>query len=435
MAFLFRLFKYLFILSTIAAVALLFVVVETQPELQKPERLSSARASDARSILQRTARQIKQGGKSKYVFSKSELQSLSMLANNLSPKITTNVNLSDSKALFQGYVKPFNTDIYLNFSMALPDSTEGLVFGDAQIGGLTVSGQWLFETTLSLLSSRLKPEHYEVIEMVKAVEVSEKQLQIDLDQGENSLADTGRLASLLSLRNSLLPGVNLENVQAYYTNLLAFAQLPKRDNSLLYFLKHQFVEANKNSQLSGRRTVDENRDAMMALSLYFGSNKFALFTGEMQPMTREQQVLRNTHKRTTTLLNRNDLQKHFVYSMALQLLSDANAGFALGEFKELLDSNPGGSGFSFVDLYADRAGTRLAQYATENETSAKAIQQTFLQMQTEQQLIPFPKDLPEGIDANQFTADYTNTQSENYQQMLTLIDEQLSSLPFYAPMK
>ena len=147
-------------------------------------------------------------------------------------------------------------------------------------------------------------------------------------------------------------------------------------------------------------------------------------------MTREQQVLRNTHKRTTTLLKRNDLQKHFVYSMALQLLSDANAGFALGEFKELLDSNPGGSGFSFVDLYADRAGTRLAQYATQNETSAKAIQQTFLQMQTEQQLIPLPKDLPEGIDANQFTADYTDTQSENYQQMLSLIDEQLSSLPF-----
>ncbi|TKB43421.1 hypothetical protein [Thalassotalea mangrovi] len=433
MTFFIKFIKFLCLFMGLGAIILLFMVVETEPQLQQRVRLSSASAADAKQIIQRTARQIRQGGKSQYTFTHSELQSLSMLANKLSPKIDTNVMLSASKALFYGYIKPFRSELYLNFSLALPDSESGLVFGEAGIGRLTLNGQWLFETAMALLSDKLKPEHYELLEMVQKVNVNQQQLQIDIDQGENSLADTGRLANLLSLKNSLVAGVNQESVQHYYQNLLGFAQLPKRDKSLLYFLKHQFSEATKNSLAQGRRAVEENRDAMMALALYFGSNKFALVTGKMQPLSRQQQVMRNNHKRSITLLKRNDLQKHFIYSMALQLLSDANAGFALGEFKELLDSNSGGSGFSFVDLYADRAGTRLAQYATQNESSARAIQQTFAEMENEDQLIPFPRDLPEGIDAERFSVDYVNTQSPSYRQMLALIDEQLSSLHFYAP--
>ena len=37
------------------------------------------------------------------------------------------------------------------------------------------------------------------------------------------------------------------------------------------------------------------------------------------------------------------------------------AAFGIGELKELLDSNEGGSGFSFADMAADAAGVRFAE--------------------------------------------------------------------------
>lgn len=429
-----RLFKFLFVAVCLATLLLLLLVIETKPQMAERERLSSASASDARAIMQRTAKQIKEGGKSQLSFSQKELKSLSMLANNLSPNVSTDVQLNDTTALFLGYIKPFTSEIYLNFSLDLLESQHGLLFGDINLGSLTLDGQWLFENAIQAFSHYLKPEHYELLDMVQRIDISPKKLQVDIDQGAQPLTDKGRLASLLSLRNPLRPDINLKNVQAYYDDLLTFSRLPRKDNSLLYFLKHQFAQASEKTTLQSGSAAFENRDAMMALALYFGSNKFTLFTGALQPISQQQQILRNTQKRTVTLLNRNDLQKHFVYSMALQLLSDAHAGFALGEFKELLDANQGGSGFSFIDLYADRAGTRLAQYATQNEASAIAIQQTFAAMGSEDELIPFPRDLPEGIDATAFSADYVDTRSAPYRQMLALIDEQLSSLHFYAPL-
>ena len=42
------------------------------------------------------------------------------------------------------------------------------------------------------------------------------------------------------------------------------------------------------------------------------------------------------------------------------MASSGGAAFSAGEYKELLDSNPYGSGFSFDDLAADRAGIRFA---------------------------------------------------------------------------
>ena len=46
----------------------------------------------------------------------------------------------------------------------------------------------------------------------------------------------------------------------------------------------------------------------------------------------------------------------------------------VGIGKEMMDATPGGSGFSFVDLAADRAGVLFASAATNSSDSARALQ-------------------------------------------------------------
>ena len=68
------------------------------------------------------------------------------------------------------------------------------------------------------------------------------------------------------------------------------------------------------------------------------------------------------------LAGRRDLLQQFIVSAGLRVLAENGVPMAIGEFKELLDSRSGGSGFSFVDLAADRAGLRFADYVIEHSS-------------------------------------------------------------------
>ena len=60
-------------------------------------------------------------------------------------------------------------------------------------------------------------------------------------------------------------------------------------------------------------------------------------------------------------------------SAGIKLIADSGISFAAGEFKELLDALSGGSGFSFADLAADRAGTHFAKMAVGRDFPGKNI--------------------------------------------------------------
>jgi uncharacterized protein YfiM (DUF2279 family) len=60
------------------------------------------------------------------------------------------------------------------------------------------------------------------------------------------------------------------------------------------------------------------------------------------------------------LLGRYDSAQHFVISAALAAWAGEPAANAIGVYKEIDDSRRG-SGFSFADLAADRAGTRFGE--------------------------------------------------------------------------
>lgn len=76
-------------------------------------------------------------------------------------------------------------------------------------------------------------------------------------------------------------------------------------------------------------------------------------------------------------VGRKDWSRHFWVSAGLTVLSDGDRTMAVGLIKEIMDATPGGSGFSFADLAADRAGNLFALAAIRDEESARAMQQRF----------------------------------------------------------
>jgi hypothetical protein len=132
-----------------------------------------------------------------------------------------------------------------------------------------------------------------------------------------------------------------------------------------------------------------------------------------------------------TLARRPDLQQHFVYSAAIQLLTSRNVSDTVGEAKELLDSIKGGSGVSFVDLLADRAGVRFARIATGSPESARAVQLFFRQQRQESEIFPSKARLPEGLSQQVFEQHFQSIDSAVYQQMVQEIDRRLDALPLY----
>ena len=107
-------------------------------------------------------------------------------------------------------------------------------------------------------------------------------------------------------------------------------------------------------------------------------------------------------RKRVTLKGRHDLSQHFWVSAALAVLSNEKHSMTVGITKELMDATPGGSGFSFVDLTADRAGILFTVASTRNAESARVMQ---LRIQNGVRITDFCPDvrsLPEGISRDDF---------------------------------
>jgi hypothetical protein len=128
------------------------------------------------------------------------------------------------------------------------------------------------------------------------------------------------------------------------------------------------------------------------------------------------------HMGRATVRGRADWVRHYCVSAALALYSSENASDAAGLLKEELDAATGGSGFSFSDLLANRAGTTLALAATSEPAAARRIQQALSGPWLVEQIFPPAADLPEGLSDAQLQAQFGGIGGAGYQQLLEEIE-------------
>ncbi len=130
------------------------------------------------------------------------------------------------------------------------------------------------------------------------------------------------------------------------------------------------------------------------------------------------------------LYKRTDLAQHFIGAAAITASVNSQIAQAFGEEKELQDAK-GGSGFSFVDLTADRAGTRFGELATADPNSARKMQQAMASIKDYTDFMPDPRTLPEHMDEATFKKRYGVINSAAYEKVSQKIDALISATPIY----
>lgn len=131
------------------------------------------------------------------------------------------------------------------------------------------------------------------------------------------------------------------------------------------------------------------------------------------------------------LQGRADLAKHWVLSASLTSIFGAETAENLGEWKELDDSRADGSGFSFVDLAADRAGVGTANLALDPATAAATKDQ--LSRATEEYMLPAVLlQAPEGLSDASFVARFGSLEQNPYREAISQIDRILAQQRRYS---
>jgi len=207
----------------------------------------------------------------------------------------------------------------------------------------------------------------------------------------------------------------------------AAADVPDGDAGFLRLQQIAFAYAEDNSH--GTDAVLPNRAAILALGKILGDDNVARVGGrdlELGPADD-----RIALRRRIRLDDRADLSQHYWVSAALAALSDEQRALAVGLSKEVMDSTPGGSGFSFVDMAANAAGIRLAVVATRNSRSAHAIQARIRQGAEVADLLPSIRGLPENITRDRLQTEFGGLGGAETRRLLTEIDDRLSALPLY----
>jgi hypothetical protein len=169
--------------------------------------------------------------------------------------------------------------------------------------------------------------------------------------------------------------------------------------------------------------VERNRAAFVALAMYVADRRVGEATAGLK-LADVSQCSRP--KNAITLLRRADLAKHWAISAALAAAFGPEMSGAMGTWKEIADSGSGGSGFSFVDLSADRSGVLHAKRAVDPDMAAEAAK--VLARITENEILPLQAlALSEGMSEAEFQSRFVDTEAAAYQKVVKRIDGILAS--------
>ena len=214
----------------------------------------------------------------------------------------------------------------------------------------------------------------------------------------------------------------------FYHNRLAQLTLHCRygNNSVIDLLKEIIRAAANQSQISNAPVL-ENRAALQALGLYAAGQPLA-------HILNKNHTNRIKTARFCRMLfhDRSDLAKHFLVSSAISASTGSRSANFIGIFKEVEDASfAGGSGFSFADIAADKAGVRFGDLATRSKTVAERFQKKVRTIDSTADIMPSIHDLPEGMMEIAFKSKYKDFDSNAYVKTEAEIERRLDRCYFY----
>lgn len=422
---------YLLILLILLLVALLLGSITDQAIPDNPIRANAQAAQVAKDLPKRLVYRLSRPASQQFfLFRAQELNSILAFTERASPRLQGYSHIDQQGIHIALRLRIPITPLgrYIGLDARIPPSQQGIELEGLQLGHIPISGKatlWLTEWLLNLfLGDQQGSLFFKSVHSVQTnPNIALLSLQTPPDLKERLEKISNRIKNFSAEMNWF---ADTKAVRHYFQQLRRIEKHFPAGSSVALENIIQPLFAGVSQRSRGRNPIEENRAAILALGVYLGSYHFEKLIGPIAPEGYQAHLM----PIRVTLAGRKDLRLHFIYSATLKVLSDQGASFALGEFKELLDSNAGGSGFSFVDLSADRAGILFAQQATQSTTTARYLQQ---QTQQLKRLLPSIADLPEGLTETEFAERFASVDSPAYKAMLQKIDHRLQQLALYQP--
>ena len=299
---------------------------------------------------------------------------------------------------------------WLNLKVQLVQ-TQGLpVIDRLQIGRLPLPAL-LAEPLAQALADRagLRRELVLASDIVRRVRFEPQQLLVTYAWQDDSAR---------RLFDGLLAPAELERLQLYADRLAALtsAHPPFSTLPMVTLLSPLFELAQQRST-AGADAALENRAALVVLTLYATGRSVGAVALSARNWTPARPL-------RLLLSGRADFPLHFLVSATLASEGTTPLSRAIGVYKEVADSR-GGTGFSFNDMAANRAGTRFGELAV---GSPQALQQRLAGGLSDAQLLPRVDDLPEYLAEPEFLRRFGGVGAPPYNALLAEIDRRIAAL-------
>jgi hypothetical protein len=403
----------LIFLLPLVLVGALILAVEDEPKLHGRADLTPERIAHGKQVFeQNDPRRMKSGSIVKADLGQEELDlAINYIANQYAGGVAE-LNIYKGRAIIESTLQlPTNPlGRFLNLKLELKQTDKLPQIDNVMLGKLWIPGV-LADMLLDYGFSMVQPlaDWQTFAGMIKNVEF-----------GRRRMTDTYRWQDDLPAKLSgvLLPAQDQEQIEVYQRRLAELTQGSKSSLNLTELTKPLFQLA-KNRSNNGE-AVSENRAAILVLTFYANQR-------DLNKIIPQSKTWPHPTWRMVILNNRDDFPKHYLVSAMLAAYAGTPLADAMGLYKEITDSR-GGSGFSFNDIAADRAGTRMGELASGNERQAKKIQM-LMATAKESDIMPMTADLPEFMPEAEFMSRFGGMQGEPYRQMMREIERRVAVLP------
>ena len=402
-----------------ALVGTVFLALEDRPLVARPAVLGPAQVERVKRILDdNDPRRLKPGTQRTVSVSQ---QDLDLLANYFASRYArggARIALQPGVATVAATAElPANpAGRFLNLRASVRDAGElPPRLADTRIGRLPIP-DWLANALLERGWAKLREnaDARAVADAVKRVGFAADRLDVTYEW-RTDLPDR--------VRTVLLPGAEQARLRPYQERLAELTRGGDRAAPMW------FVELiNALLQLAAERGADadaaaENRAALFVLAVYLSGKGLAAAVPAAADWPRPT-------SRKVTLGGRVDFAQHFAISAALAAGAGGPFADAVGIYKEVDDSRRG-SGFSFADIAADRAGARFGEAATASAGSARRLQALARAGLREPDVMVAAGDLPESMSEAEFKRRFGGIDGPAYSRMIGEIDARVAALPVH----
>lgn len=309
---------------------------------------------------------------------------------------------------------PYLAGLFLNFRLTVEDADPLPALTSLRVGSLPLPSKAVNVVMIRQLEKkgllRNTPDDRGLI------------LSAHIREGKLELTLAGESRTTASLRALIIETAGAERVHAYHGRLATALNESNTRQFIRLGMLTRALFALAEQRSGTADPAAENRAVILLLAAYV--NGYDLMSGpdsEATPLP----------VRSVLLQGRQDLGRHFMTSAAFALAGQRTLTDAIGLIKELNDTHSG-SGFSFTDLAADRAGTVFGKRAAQPRY-ARRIQGVLAASTDDTVFMPNVGDLPERLRSAEFFERFRDVHSPEFERLKQLIDERIDRLSLYTP--